>query len=326
MRNRAGTTTQTAAVVNPAGGLGPRITTFDEPLDQVTADSYSWGPGFPSKLISTTAASVSWATDDGKNSGDATGGSTDWGFTWNFGTAFSTTDPWVKDGAYQVQVQAKDGLGVPGEAEIRTVYVNRHQPGPVTGFAGSYNKTHDVVDLRWDRYDERDLVGYVVKRDGSKVCPASGVTQETLTCVDTNVPGGTHVYTVYAVDCENLKTRFNCAREGDPSAVINVDKSATTADAPSEPTGLSATVVDGLPKLTWTAPSSVPAGPIRFYRIYRDGGTLVTDRYDETVTSAAHYTDPNPGNTTAHWYWVTAVDQNYTESAPSAPVLAPPVL
>jgi prepilin-type N-terminal cleavage/methylation domain-containing protein len=325
-RGQAASTTQTAAIVNPAGGLGPRIVTFDEPATQVTGDSFTWGGVSTFRLTSTPASSVSWTTDDGKSGGDATGGATDWGFTWNFGTRFSTTQPWVRDGTYTIQAQAKDSRGVPGEAKLRTVYVNRDVPGAVPNVTGGYNKRFNVVDLHWGRYDERDLVGYVVRRDGTKICPASGVAQAGLSCTDTGVATGTHAYRVYAVDCTDLKTRAFCDREGTPSASVDVDtQNLYTAPAPDAPTGLTATVVDGLPHLTWTAPSSVPAGPIRFYRIYRDTGTGLADRYDETITSAEQYTDPHPGSTTAHRYWVTAVDKNFNESDPSAPVLSPPL-
>jgi hypothetical protein len=84
--------------------------------------------------------------------------------------------------------------------------------------------------------------------------------------------------------------------------------------------------VDGLPVVTWTAPS-VNAGagqrPIRFYRIYRDGGTSLNDRYDVTVNASTTWTDPNPGNSTAHKYWVSAVDDRNNESNPSNQVFSP---
>ena len=91
----------------------------------------------------------------------------------------------------------------------------------------------------------------------------------------------------------------------------------TGGTATSEPTGLAATVVDGKPTLTWTA----PAGTIRFYRIYRaDKGTIVQDRYDVTNTNEPTYADPNPGTASEHTYWVTAVDQSFNESPLSAPI------
>jgi prepilin-type N-terminal cleavage/methylation domain-containing protein len=323
-RGRSGKAVQTAAVVNPAGGLGPRITRFDTPGAQITANQ-TWGGTSTLRLTSDPASSVTWTTDDGKSGGDASGGPTDWGFTWDLGTAFSSTDPWVRDGSYNVQAQAKDSRGVPGEAKIITVHVNRHEPGQVPGFIGGWNETNKVVDLRWSRYDERDLQGYVVTRDGVQVCPAGGGSQQGLSCSTTQTDQ-TATYKLYAWDCADLKARLNCSRPSPTPVTVVVDKAPGQTDpAPSEPTELTATVVDGLPRLTWTAPSSVTAGPIRFYRIYRDSGTQVADRYDETITNATSYTDPNPGATTAHKYWVTAVDQNFTESAPSAPVLAPPL-
>jgi hypothetical protein len=91
-----------------------------------------------------------------------------------------------------------------------------------------------------------------------------------------------------------------------------------TGAAPQAPGPITATVVDGLPKLTWSS-----VGSARFYRIYRDTGTGLADRYDETSTSSPTYTDPNPGGTTQHTYWVTAVDSSFDESAPSAPVTSP---
>ena len=108
--------------------------------------------------------------------------------------------------------------------------------------------------------------------------------------------------------------------EGTPGSSITINLSA--GSAPSAPTGLSSSIVDGLPKLDWTA-----VGGAKFYRIYRDC-TLPTAinlscRYDETITSSPTYTDPNPGSSTLHTYWVTAVDDNFNESQPSLPVISP---
>jgi prepilin-type N-terminal cleavage/methylation domain-containing protein len=327
-RGRSGKATQSALIVNPNGGLGPRVTDFTQLETQVTANSVQWGGGL-NILKSTPAAAVHWTTDD-LSSGDAAGGPTDWGFTWDLGTRFSTTAPWVRDGIYTVQAQAFDSRGVPGEAKLVTVHVNRGAPGQVTGLVGGYNASGNVVDLRWNRYDERDLQGYVVIRnsDGTQVCPATGALQQGVSCTDLDPqPAAGSTYSVYAADCLDLKLSLDCARRGTPGAVTPLIRPATgdAGQAPEQPTGLTASVVDGKPTLTWTAPAAGPNGPIRFYRIYRDTGTTLADRYDETVTSATNYTDPNPGDTTAHQYWITAVDQNFNESVPSDPVLAPPL-
>jgi prepilin-type N-terminal cleavage/methylation domain-containing protein len=322
-RSRAGSYTQSTLIVNPAGGLGPRITRFDQPASQYTGNSATWGGVSTLRLTSTGAASVHWASDDGISAGDASGGSTDWGFTWNFGTAFDPSNPWVRDGAYVVNAQAFDSRGVPGEARIVTVYVNRHAPAAVTDFAGGYNSTRGIVDMRWSRYDERDLQGYRVVRlaDNKQICPASGSVQDALSCTDTAPIPST--YAVYAVDCTDLAAANCVYRLGTASNFTMA--SVTAGTAPGAPTGLTASVVDGKPTLSWTAPASVPNGPIRFYRIYRDTGTGLSDRYDETVTSSPNYVDPKPGATTSHRYWVTAVDQDFNESAPSAFVDSPPV-
>jgi prepilin-type N-terminal cleavage/methylation domain-containing protein len=325
-RGRAGTTSQSTLVVNPAGGLGPRITEFTEPTAQITTgNSISWGAAWPLKLKSTAAASVHWSVDDGVSGGDAGGGSSEWGFDWNLGTAFDASGQWVHDGSYTIQAQAFDSRGVPGEAKLVTVHINRHKPNAVTGLAGGYNATNNVVDMRWDRYDERDLQGYRVVRllDNKQICPVGTGVQPGVSCTDKNPPLLGSAYRVFAVDCTDLKATACDQRDG-----VGKDTLAITliaGAAPAAPSGLTAAVIDGKPTLTWTAPASVPKGPIRFYRIYRDTGTSVDDRYDETVTSDATYTDPKPGATTAHKYWVTAVDQNFNESAPSAPVVSPPL-
>jgi type II secretory pathway pseudopilin PulG len=320
-RGRSGKYSHSTMVVNPAGGLGPRITQFDEPSAQVTGDQVSWGSTSLLKLKSTPAATVRWSVDDGVSGGDAGGGSTDWGFTWAFGAAFSTTSPWVRDGTYMIQAQAHDSRGVPGEGKIITLHINRHRPAAVSGLVAGYNDSRDVVDMRWNRYDERDLQGYRVTRlsDGKVICAAT----TGLSCTDTNPPPTGSVYKVEALDCQDLKASPCAIRDGDDALTAPI--LPVGGPQPDAPTNLAASIVDGKPTLTWDAPASVPNGPVRFYRIYRDSGTSVSDRYDETVTSDPTYVDPDPGSTTSHKYWVTAVDQNFNESDPSPPIVSPPV-
>jgi type II secretory pathway pseudopilin PulG len=328
-RGRAGSASQSTLVVNPAGGLGPRITKFDPENNDVAGSSILWGGTSTRRLESTSAASVHWSVDDGVSGGDAIGGPTDWGFEWDLRTEFSSTDPWVHDGTYTIQAQAFDARGVPGEAFVRTVYVNRHRPAAISGFVGGYNSSRNVVDMRWNRYDERDLQGYRVVRvtDNKQICPAPPATvQQGLSCTDTDPPPAPSVssYQVFAVDCLVLSASACSHRDGE-EAPLPLDVQIEPSTAPAAPTGLTASVIDGKPTLSWTAPATVPNGPIRFYRIYRDTGTDASDRYDETVTSDPAYVDPNPGSTTAHKYWVTAIDKNFNESPPSDPVQSPPV-
>jgi prepilin-type N-terminal cleavage/methylation domain-containing protein len=322
IRGLAAKMTQSALIVNPAGALGPRITRFDDPgnVDQ-TAASISWGSG---TLQSSSAAGVHWNVDDGISQGDATGGPTSWAFTWQLGvpklSPLTLDGTWVPDGNYTIQAQAVDGRGVPGEARDVVVHINRHPAAQVSGLAGGYNaRFGGVVDLHWQRYGERDVVGYRVYRDGSTlVCPSSGSGYITgVTCTDAN-PGGSagssHTYTVKAVDCNPLWSA-TCNRDG---AATDLPVTLTAGAAPLPVVAVTATIVDGLPKLSWLG---VPGA--QFYRIYRDTGTGLSDRYDETITSDPTYTDPHPGNTTQHTYWVTAVGSSFNESAASPPVTSP---
>jgi prepilin-type N-terminal cleavage/methylation domain-containing protein len=332
-RGRAGSITQQAAIVNPAGALGPRIDVFDQPTTQFGSGvtSIDWGAAYTLKLTTkTSAASVRWTVDDGVSAGDATGSGTSWGFSWPLGTEFDTANPWVRDGTYTVQTQAFDSRGVPGEGKLITVNVNRHAPAKLTNVAGGYNERFHVWDLRWDRYDERDLQGYRVVRvnDNAQICPATGVAQQGVTCTDSSWPTSSligPIYKVVAVDCTNLMDASTCTRDGAYDPLVMLSGTLPHVAAPDQPTGLTASIVDGKPTLAWTAPATVPNGPIRFYRIYRDSGTNLNDRYDLTVTNAPNYVDPEPGSTTSHRYWITAVDKDFNESPPSAYVDSPPV-
>jgi hypothetical protein len=175
--------------------------------------------------------------------------------------------------------------------------------------------------MRWHRYPERDVVGYRVSRqsDGQVICYG-----EESHCTDLDPPPAAgETYLVQAVDCLDL-AQASCTPRYGTDAELPVTLAAGAA--PPAPTNLVPSVVDGYPQLDW---DPAPAGAnVLFYRIYRDKGTEEhADRYDETITNDPFYTDPEPGTlTTSHVYWVTAVDADFNESAPSLPVVTPPVL
>jgi hypothetical protein len=112
-------------------------------------------------------------------------------------------------------------------------------------------------------------------------------------------------------------------RAGAPSASISV---VPSTNKPNQPTSLVAREQTGDLWLDWGAPPS--ANPsysgdhIRFFRIYR-GGTNVTDRVGRTDDGlAVSYKDfGEAGNGGS--YWLTAVDDNFSESTPLGPVQAP---
>ena len=325
--------TQVALIVNPSGGLGPRITSFPEPAAQITSGtSVSWvAPGNP--VISTPADAIHWTVNDGVSQGDISGsGATTWGFTWDIGTV--GTAPFTMDGTYLVSAQAFDARGVPGESRSVTVHLNRRIPYAPTNLMLGRNEQHSgVVDLDWSRNAERDVLGYRVYRVGllgaeTQICKDSGLDYTVLTsCVDSSpngltLPVGIPDYRVAAVDRQDLKASSSTVRDGDKTDGFLPAQSKR----PDPPVANTPTIVDGLPVVTWTAPTVDSASgqrPIRFYRIYRDGGTSLADRYDVTVNASTTWTDPNPGNSTAHKYWISAVDDRNNESNPSNEVVSP---
>jgi hypothetical protein len=238
------------------------------------------------------------------------------------------------DGTYQVAAQAFDVRGVPGEARSVTVHVNRRIPYAPSNLTLGRNDQHGgIVDLDWSRNPERDVIGYRVWRVGllgarTQICTDSGLDYTVkANCVDRNpnglvLPVGIPNYVVVAVDRTDLKATSSAVRSGDETGAFLPAQSTR----PDPPVANTPTIVDGLPVVTWTAPSVDAASgqrPIRFYRIYRDGGTSLNDRYDVTVNASTTWTDPNPGNSTVHKYWVSAVDDRNNESNPSNQVFSP---
>jgi Tfp pilus assembly protein PilV len=78
--------TQTSLIVNPSGGLGPRITAIS-PLTQTVTNNIN---PFVDWATTPTAVSVRWEIDDGVSSGNVSGSSS-FRTTWNIGTSGSGT-------------------------------------------------------------------------------------------------------------------------------------------------------------------------------------------------------------------------------------------
>jgi Tfp pilus assembly protein PilV len=306
---------QTGIVNNPAGGLGPSISSLVcnscQPGDVV-------GPGASSAAFtvqSAAADTVNWSADDGRPASLATDGPTTWHFTWQLGNVGSfscaTTPNWTLDGTYLVSAQAFDVRSVPGDLKTRPVLVDRSAPAPPCGLDGGRNG--GIVDLQWLANPERDIAGYRVFRvkvgaetTDAEVCPLTSDTS----CFDPSPPSAaTYPMLQYYLRAEDGGGRKTV------SALKTISQSGNTP--PTAPASLTASVIDGKPVLTWTAASD-PDGSIRLYRIYRDGVTYA-DRYDLVDGQQLSYTDKR-GDAGAHRYWVTAVDNRFAESPPVGPV------
>lgn len=313
---------QTTLIVNPTGGLGPRITNIN-PLTQtitnpaVTSVDVTW--------TTTTAVSLQWTVDDGVGGGTISG-SSPYGTTWQIGTSGSGTE--VFDGSYTMSAQPFDDRDIAGEAKRADIVLNRRAPYAPTNFEGGHNtRLGGWVDFQWSLNRERDILGYRVVWAGpdgigngndQQVCPAPSdgamLSRTTNSCADFDPPNsGEQTYYIVAVD----RDASNALRDGDLT-MLTVDAAGSRPDEPVGP--LVASTVEDLPTLNWNAPAT---GGVAFYRIYRDGTNVgYADRYDTTTGNETTFTDSSP-TAGSHTYWVTAVDGNFNESDPIGPVSWP---
>lgn len=302
-------------LVNPSGSLGPRITSFPQPAGQV-----STGTSLPMTVATTSAAAVRWRADDGRSSGDASGGPTEWQFEWALGSD-PTAPSWVVDGVYTVTAQAVDSRNIPGDARFATVLLNRNPPFQVSASGGRNDRFGGIVDIRWSRSAERDIREYRLYRidaAGPVLICTRGVSAH-LACTDTTPPAGELQYAVVAVDREDLGNPASALREGTPT---ELPLPAAADTAPEAPVPSSVAVEEGLPKFTWTQPAG--ATPI-YYRIYRMAGNVTTapglaDRYAITANADPFWRDPTPLSGTAT-YWFSAVGATHSESPVSTAVV-----
>ena len=320
---------QTAMVNNPSGGLGPRITKFDDKAQVSTGIVAS----FPT--TTTTAASVRWNSDGTPaGAGDSTGGPTAWTTDWQLGTAATPIDPptsgaWpaqytastVLDGTYTVTAQAFDDRGIAGDSRVAILPLNRSFPLTVTGFEAGRNSYQDVIDFQWEPNPERDIEGYEVWNAGpdntlgngndTLVCSTGNVAD--TSCSSTDSPSGTPSYYVVAKDRTDITVPTSAVRRSPYANVVTLPSSAGSAPLAPILLPVALDTSSGNPQLTWT---HLNQAGVRYFRIYRDHCCDIADRYDSTSSNGLTWTDPNPGNTQRR-YWVTAVGADLNESSPS---------
>ena len=237
----------------------------------------------------------------------------------------------VPDGTYLVSVTAFDVEGTPGPTRSRTIRLNRDAPiAPADVFGGwnsraDFTDVQDIVEIQWARNTEPDVTGYRVYRvavTGDVLVSGCDFTTDPgrTECRDLNPTGPASIYYVVALD-QNPST--GSPREGARSALLTAVKANTK---PNQPPSLTAIPDDDSVVLTWGAapgPSSPYTGSdVIFYRVYRDG-TDIGDRIARTsLDSLLSYRD-NGAAAGGHQYYVTAVDENFSESKPLGPVGLP---
>lgn len=247
-------------------------------------------------------------------------------FTWHIDSAGTH----VPDGTYIVSVTAFDAEGTPGPTKSRTIRLNRDAPVAPQDVFGGWNSrwgdATDLVELQWVRNTEPDVTGYRVYRrtaSGDEVVPGCDEpTKPTFTdCRDLNPPTGATIdYYVVALD-QNPSTGL--PREGDKSLILTATRATTK---PNQAATLSAVQDDDSVVLVWDdAPAFSPpytGSPVIFYRVYRDG-TALSDRIARTGQEALTTYRDIGGAAASHTYYVTAVDENFSESDPLGPVAIP---
>ena len=323
---RGGTTrniTQAGIVSNEASSAGPSVefTSQNPSGDEITSPT---GDVKFSVQAEDGAVAIRFAVDgvllDTANSTAAT-------FKW----VIDTGSTHVPDGTYLVSVTAFDVEGTPGPTRSRTIRLNRDAPiAPADVFGGwnsraDFTDVQDIVEIQWARNTEPDVTGYRVYRvavtgdvlvSGCDFTTNPGRTE----CRDLNPTGPASIYYVVALD-QNPST--GSPREGARSALLTAVKANTK---PNQPPSLTAIPDDDSVVLTWGAapgPSSPYTGSdVIFYRVYRDG-TDIGDRIARTsLDSLLSYRD-NGAAAGGHQYYVTAVDENFSESKPLGPVGLP---
>jgi type II secretory pathway pseudopilin PulG len=236
------------------------------------------------------------------------------GTTWTFSWAIPY--PAVSDGTYEVSAQAIDATGVDGPLVSIPVRLIRGVPSAVTGLKGGFNEVYvagvkkRVVELQWRANPERNVIGYRIRNSKKElVCPATeAILSTALSCIQfENLPPLASPGTYSAAALYRDATVGGVVQEGTPGTLPLVGGPPPAPNPPREVFKLKKTV-EGSVVLEWEKP--VAGGePVIFYRIYR-GSTDYTSRYEVSTTTSL--TDANA--TTEHCYWVTAVDENLTES------------
>jgi prepilin-type N-terminal cleavage/methylation domain-containing protein len=316
---RMSSSRQATIVSNPSDNDGPQITalTRDPSSEEITT-------AVTSVVFTATTATLAAAvryTVDGSVVATPTPSGTSSTFAWDIGAP----ETGAVDGTYVVGATALDSAGLTGATRSLSVKLNRLAPLAPTGLEGGWNATRDGVDLDWRQNNESDIVGYRVYRHVG-AGPASVVCSTVATVTDCH--DASHAeplaasYDYYVVALDEVDSAGS-KREGLPSATLNV---VPTDNRPNPPATLTAALVDGVNQLDWSTPA--PTDPaytgdgIRFFRIYR-GGTALGDRFDRTgLGGDSSYTDTAIVGGSLQ-YWVTSVDDNYSESEPVGPVTLP---
>ncbi|MFC9843972.1 PA14 domain-containing protein [Streptomyces sp. NPDC060223] len=223
---------------------------------------------------------------------------------------------------YHYAVTTEDqasAVSLPSATVTVTILESDKAPAQVTGLTAT--ATEYGIELDWADNTEPDLKRYAVYRGrilgeegGTQVCSGSEwawLSASTSRYTDVTLPdGGRICYWVDAID-----TAGNSSRWWGPLYAITVDEldlTPSVATPEGSPLSLSATATDSGVGLGWNAADSATG-----YQVYR--WNPATGAYEKlAATTDRSYDDTTAARGTTHYYWVTALYADGTESAPGA--------
>jgi chitodextrinase len=239
---------------------------------------------------------------DGSKIGEATTAPYDYVFD-------STTRP---DGSYSLTAKAYDAEGNVGTSTVKTITINNSETTAPTVSITSPADGATVSGTVTIAADAADNVG-VTKVDFAHGSTAIGSSTTAPYSVDwdtTTVADGQYTLTA---------TAYDAAGNSAPATItLTVDNPDT--QAPTAPTGLTATATShDRVDLSWSAATD-DSGSIDKYQVFRDGSLLA-----ETNGLSVDYADTTVAESTTYSYTVKAVDAsgNISPASASASVTTP---
>ncbi|MER5792086.1 PA14 domain-containing protein [Streptomyces sp. NPDC001980] len=237
---------------------------------------------------------------------------------------YSCDDDSAQEGTtYHYVVTTQDqanSVSLPTDPVTVTPLESDKPPAQVTGLTAT--ATEYGIELDWDDNTEPDLKRYAVYRgtvlgeEGEEqVCSAgewAHLPAGTSHFRDVRTPDGDHAcYWVDAIDNANNSSRW--LGPVTAVAVDELDLTPSVATPEGSPLTLTADTPDaGGVHLAWNAVDSATG-----YQVYR--WNPATQTYEKlAATTDRSYDDTTAARGTTHYYWVTALYADGTESAPGA--------
>ncbi|MDT0573138.1 PA14 domain-containing protein [Streptomyces sp. DSM 3412] len=250
---------------------------------------------------------------------------TAYGTKYSYTCTDTTVVPSPDDGFYVYWVTTVDALGresAPSQT-ISHGYGDGTAPPLVTGFTATATEYGTVLD--WDDSPVADLAEYNVFRlstvdDGTGYTHVGTVKAGTSRLVDSaNLQDGEHhTYFVDAVDTSG-NSNYTSADKMVSTTVTELDLRPTVETPADWLVGVNARAADGAAAvdLTWELSSSYNGTDITGYRVYRwNPATAAYEPLTADPVTGTSYTDTTAAAGATHFYWVTALHADGTESAP----------